>query len=273
MDEIIVLALAEDIGSGDVSASLLPKECNKIVSAQIICREKAVICGLEYCQRTFTKYDENTKIDWKIDNGDEVFPNMVLCIITGLAGSILTPERTALNFLQTLSATATQTANLCAKISHTSTKLLDTRKTLPLLRLAQKQAVVCGGGVNHRLGLYDCVMLKENHITALGGLEFAIEQAKQSYPDLPLVVEVENLNQLSIALNYANDISRILCDNFSPSLLTKAVKLSNNIVPLEASGNINLDTIVAYAETGVAYISTGSITKNIQAIDLSLRIQ
>ena len=264
---IVQQALNEDIGSGDVSASLLPDEN---VNARIIAREPAIICGIPYAQQAFLLVDESIQIDWQVDDGESVTDNQVLCTLSGLASSIVSAERVALNFLQTLSATATQTHHLAIKIAHTQAQLLDTRKTIPGLRLAQKYAVKCGGGVNHRMGLYDCVMLKENHIIAAGSISNAVKTAVEKYPDLPLIVEVENLEQLQQALTL-NHITRVLCDNFSTEDLARAVDLAKNKLPLEASGNIDEHTIVEVANTGIDYISTGSITKNVNAIDLSLR--
>lgn len=264
---MVALALDEDIGTGDVSASLLD---DKIVSAQIIAREPAVICGIKYAQIAFLSLDKNIQLEWHLSDGDSIQRNQVLCTLSGATNGIISAERVALNFLQMLSSVATQTKTLVGKIAHTNAHLLDTRKTIPGLRLAQKQAVECGGGMNHRMGLYDCVMLKENHIIASGSIKNAVQLAKEQYPNLPLIVEVENLTQLSETLTLLG-VTRVLCDNFSIADLIQAVELTNNEFPLEASGNIDKDTIVAVAETGVDYISTGSMTKNIQAIDLSLR--
>ncbi|HIM57992.1 MAG TPA: carboxylating nicotinate-nucleotide diphosphorylase [Gammaproteobacteria bacterium] len=265
--KVVQQALNEDIGSGDISASLLPDEQ---VKARIIARESAVICGIEYAQHAFLLVDQSVKTNWQVSDGESVVENQVLCTLTGTAASIVSAERVALNFLQTLSATATQTHALVSKIAHTHTQLLDTRKTIPGLRLAQKQAVKCGGGVNHRMGLYDCVMLKENHIMAAGSIQHAVQSALEKHPDLPLIVEVETLDQLQQALVF-DGITRVLCDNFSTDDLTKAVILAKGKLPLEASGNIDEHNIVKVADTGVDYISIGSISKNIQAIDLSLR--
>jgi nicotinate-nucleotide pyrophosphorylase (carboxylating) len=265
--KIVKQALNEDIGSGDVSASLLP---NTQVEAHIIAREAAIICGTDYAKVAFLLVDDSTQINWKITDGDQVVENQTLCTLSGLASSIVSAERVALNFLQTLSATATQTQYLVAKIAHTKVQLLDTRKTLPGLRLAQKSAVKCGGGVNHRMGLYDCVMLKENHIIAAGSIKQAVQSATEKYPNLPLIVEVESLDQLQQTL-LLDGITRALCDNFSIDDLAKAVVLAKDKLPIEASGNIDESNISDVAETGVDYISTGGITKNINAIDLSLR--
>ena len=265
--KIVDLALAEDLGSGDVSASLLPDEQT---FATIICREHAVICGMAFAQAAFLTLDQNIKIKWQVEEGDWAEPSQVLAILSGPSRSIISAERVALNFLQTLSAVATHTRFLVDQVAHTKAQLLDTRKTLPGLRLAQKYAVVCGGGMNHRMGLYDCVMLKENHIMAVGGITRAVQKAKENYPELDLIVEVETLEQLTEALTLAG-ITRVLCDNFSNQDLAQAVQMAADKIPLEASGNIDTDTLVATAETGVDFISIGGITKNIQAIDLSLR--
>jgi nicotinate-nucleotide pyrophosphorylase (carboxylating) len=265
--KIVQQALNEDIGSGDVSASLLP---NIQVEAHIIAREAAIICGIDYAQYAFLLIDDSIQIDWQIVDGDQVVENQTLCTLSGLASAIVSAERVALNFLQTLSATATQTQYLVAKIAHTKAQLLDTRKTLPGLRLAQKNAVKCGGGVNHRMGLYDCIILKENHITTAGSIKHAVQTAIDQYPELPLIVEVESLEQLQQVLEL-DHITRVLCDNFSLNDLSNAVKLAKGKLPLEASGNIDENNISDVADTGVDYISTGSITKNINAIDLSLR--
>lgn len=262
-----MLALDEDIGTGDVSASLLD---DKVVLAQIIARESAVVCGIEYAQATFLSLNNDIQIEWRFNDGDSIQADQILCILLGSANSIISAERVALNFLQTLSAVATQTKVLVDKIAHTNAKLLDTRKTIPGLRQAQKYAVKCGGGVNHRIGLYDGVMLKENHIIAAGSITDAMQSASAKYPKLPLIIEVEDLTQLAEVLNL-KDVTRVLCDNFSMTDLVQAVKLTKYNLPLEASGNIDEGRIVEVAETGVDYISIGSITKNIKAIDLSLQ--
>lgn len=264
---MVDLALAEDLGSGDVSASLLTDDQ---ASATIICREPAVICGIEFAQAAFSSLDEDINIDWQVEDGDPVQASQVLATLSGSARAIISAERVALNFLQTLSAVATQTRLLVNQVAHTKVQLLDTRKTLPGLRLAQKYAVTCGGGMNHRMGLYDCIMLKENHIIAAGGISSAVQIAKENYPELDLIVEVETLDQLTEVLTLEG-VTRALCDNFSNQDLVQAVRMAADKLPLEASGNIDESTLVATAETGVDFISTGSITKNIQAIDLSLR--
>ena len=265
--KIVNMALSEDIGTGDLSSSLL---ADNVTSAKIICREKAIICGIDYSDVCFLILDPNIEIDWKIKEGEEATSGTVICHLKGKSQAIISAERTALNFLQTLSATATQTKHLVSMIKHTNAKLLDTRKTIPNLRHAQKHAVKCGGGENHRMGLFDCVLLKENHIFSIGSLEKSIEKALFEFPNKPIIVEVESLDQLKKVL-LIKGITRILCDNFSPQDLLEAVAIAKGIYPLEASGNINEKNIIEYAETGVDYISIGSITKNIHSIDLSLK--
>ena len=268
LHQIVNMALSEDIGTGDLSSSLL---ADNDTSAKIICREKAIICGIDYSDLCFSSLDPDIAINWKIKEGEEARPGYVVCHLKGKSQAIISAERTALNFLQTLSATATQTKKLVSMIKHTNAKLLDTRKTIPNLRYAQKHAVKCGGGVNHRMGLFDCVLLKENHILSIGSLEKSIAKALFEFPNKPVIVEVESLDQLKRALSIKG-ITRILCDNFSPQELLEAVAMAKGIYPLETSGNINKKNIIEYAETGVDFISIGSITKNIHSIDLSLRI-
>ncbi len=262
---VVKQALEEDIGLGDISSTL-----DKKAQAIVISNDDAVIYGTEYFQSTFYQLDNSIKIVWHIKDGAKIEKKTKLCTIYGNAKTIISAERVALNFLQTLSATATQTRYLVDKISHTKTKILDTRKTIPNLRYAQKQAVIAGGGMNHRMGLYDMIMLKENHIKTYKSLEKAITISKNKHPNTKIIVEVENITQLKIALKY--NITRILCDNFSPELLQQAVQITNSKIPLEASGNIDENNILQYAKTGVDYISIGSITKNIKAIDFSLKI-
>jgi len=265
--QIVNMALSEDIGTGDLSSSLL---ADNITSAKIICREKAIICGIDYSDLCFLILDPDIEIDWKIKEGEEATSGTVICHLKGKSQAIISAERTALNFLQTLSATATQTKHLVSMIKHTNAKLLDTRKTIPNLRYAQKHAVKCGGGDNHRMGLFDCILLKENHIFSIGSLEKSIEKTLFEFPNKPLIVEVESLDQLKRVL-LIKGVTRVLCDNFSPQDLLEAVAIAKGIYPLEASGNINEKNIIEYAETGVDYISIGSITKNIHSIDLSLK--
>lgn len=260
------MALEEDIGTGDVTAQLIPADA--VADAQLICREAAVICGCDWYSATFAQLDSNISIDWQVQDGDKVTPDTVLCKMHGNARHILSGERVALNFLQTLSATATLTAKYVDTINSTTTKILDTRKTIPGLRLAQKYAVVCGGGHNHRVGLYDMILIKENHIAAAGSIANAVRQARQQ-STLPVEVEVENLDQLQQAIDMQAD--RILLDNMDLATLRQAVKLTNQRIPLEASGGVNLHSVADIAATGVDYISVGELTKNIAAVDLSLR--
>ena len=268
-------ALNEDLGcntncdfmSQDVTASLIAE--NKKSKAQLICRERAILCGREWFSAAFDLLDKNIDIKWYFEDGQEINDNDVVCEISGNARHILTAERTALNFLQTLSATATQTYSYVKAIDKTNCKILDTRKTIPGLRLAQKYAVTCGGGVNHRVGLYDMVLIKENHIHAAGSISTAVDKARKEFKGLKIEVEVENIDELQQAINC--NVDRILLDNMDITTLKKAVELTNKKIDLEASGNITLETIHSIAETGVDYISTGAITKNIIAIDFSLR--
>ncbi len=261
-------ALVEDVGSGDVTAALIPAQTR--VRARLTCREHAVVCGTAWFDTTFRLLDPSIKITWQVSDAETVSPQQSLCEIEGPARAILTGERTAMNFLQTLSGTATRTSKYVAAVAGTGCKILDTRKTIPGLRLAQKYAVACGGGVNHRIGLFDAVLIKENHIAACGSITGAIHQARQQSPGLMVEVEVENLLQLDEAIAARAD--RILLDNMGPPTLHKAVLQNNKRIPLEASGGIDLDTINTIAKTGVDFISVGGLTKHIHAIDLTLRI-
>ena len=267
LKKIVELALSEDIGSGDLSSSLLD---DVIINAEIICRDRAIICGTEYFDLCFLSLDKDIQIKWNLKDGDEVKPGEVICNIKGKSRAIITAERTALNFLQILSGTSTKTNYLVNLIGKTKAQLLDTRKTIPGLRKAQKYAVKCGGGVNHRMGLYDCIMLKENHILSIGSLDKSIKKALKKYPEKPIVVEVETMEQLRSVLSIKG-ITRVLCDNFSLIDLKEAVKIAQGVYPIEASGGVNETNIVSYAETGVDYISIGSVTKDVAAVDLSLR--
>lgn len=268
MKKIVKLAMSEDVGDGDLTSSLLE---NKMIEAEIVCREKAVICGIEFFNLCFLSIDSKTQINWNVEDGSMVNSGEIICRISGFSKTIVTAERAALNFLQILSATSTKTAELVDLIADTKAKLLDTRKTIPGLRKAQKYAVQCGGGVNHRMGLYDCIMLKENHILSIGSLETSIKNAVSKFPEIPIIVEVESMDELRSTLAI-KDITRILCDNFSLEQLLEAVNISRGVYPLEASGGINENNIKEYAETGVDYISIGSLTKDIRSIDLSLRL-
>lgn len=263
----VALALAEDIGTGDVTAQLIPQ--NKLAKAKIISREHAILCGRKWVNEVFKQLDRDISIDWHCEDGDAIQPDQELCHLQGSARHLLSGERTALNFLQTLSATATQANEYVKAVAGTGCRILDTRKTIPGLRLAQKYAVRCGGAHNHRAGLYDMILIKENHISASGSIQAAVDTARQLSPTIPIEVEVENLAQLQQALTAKVD--RILLDNMDIVTLKQAVELCAKRIPLEASGGINLQTVRNIAETGVDYISIGSITKHIRAIDLSMR--
>jgi len=267
IEESVNNALKEDIGSGDVTAKLIPEDDFSL--ATVITREPATICGIDWFEEVFAQLDTQVFIEWDVDDGDTVEAGQQLCSLSGSTRALLTGERAALNFLQTLSSTATKAAEYANAISGTSVKVLDTRKTIPGLRIAQKYAVSCGGAFNHRIGLYDAILIKENHILAAGGISEAVEAARFNSPELMIEVEVENIDELQQALD-AN-VNRIMLDNFELELLSKAVEITNKRAELEASGNVTLDTIRAIAETGVDYISTGAITKDIKAIDLSMR--
>lgn len=267
----VTRALTEDVGSGDVSADLIPAD--RQVRARIIAREACVLAGSAWAETTFHMLSPDISLDWQADDGDRLTPDQTLVTLSGPARSILTAERTALNFLQTLSGTATTTRHYVDAIAGTGARILDTRKTLPGLRLAQKYAVTCGGGQNHRVGLFDMLLLKENHIMAAGSIQAAVQEARGKHPDLPLEVEVETLVQLEEALEQG--VTRILLDNFSLEQMRSAVGINRDRfgtqAKLEASGNVELDTIRAIAETGVDFISSGALTKHVRAIDLSLR--
>ncbi len=269
----VVGALAEDIGSGnlagDFTAQLIPETQQS--KATIISREPATICGLAWVQECFTQLDQNINIDWQIQEGETVTPNQVLARISGNARAMLTAERCALNFLQTLSATATETRKFVDAVKGCKASILDTRKTIPGLRLAQKYAVLVGGGINQRLGLYDGILIKENHIAAAGGIRQALAEAHRINKNISIQIEVENLDDLLIALEAG--ATSILLDNFSSSHLAEAVKLNDQRAVLEASGGIGLDNVRTIALTGVDRISIGQLTKNIQAIDLSMRFE
>lgn len=260
-------ALAEDLGSGDVTASLIdPEHCSM---AQVISREAAVICGRVWFTQSFRQLAENVVIEWLVEDGDSVKPNQLLCKITGPTRALLSAERTALNFLQTLSGTATLARQYVDKVANLPVTILDTRKTIPGLRQAQKYAALCGGCANHRHGLYDGILIKENHIIASGSIADAIKRARNLGTQLPVEVEVESLDEVNQAIEAGADI--LLLDNFDLAQLREAVALCNGKARLEASGGVTLDTVRAIAETGVDMISSGSLTKDVKAIDLSMR--
>ncbi|WP_066094999.1 carboxylating nicotinate-nucleotide diphosphorylase [Xanthomonas massiliensis] len=263
----VARALAEDIGSGDVTADLLPDVPEQ---AYLLCKQDAVIAGRPWFDATHRALDPQVAIDWRIGEGDRVAAGTVLALLHGRNRSLVSAERTSLNFLQTLSATATTTARHVAALAGTRTRLLDTRKTLPGLRLAQKYAVRCGGGYNHRIGLFDTVMLKENHIRAAGSLAAAAQAARARHPGVPLVIEVETLDELEQAL-YAG-CERIVLDDFPAELRRQAVRIAAGRIPLEVSGSVDLAGLRAIAEDGVDFVSVGALTKHVQAIDLSLKL-
>jgi len=261
-------ALVEDIGDGDITANLIPEDAK--AEATVICRETAVICGREWFDQVFALLDESIRIDWSVEDGEKVEPNQTLCILNGPARPLLTGERTALNFLQTLSGTATQARRYADAVAGTGVQVLDTRKTVPGLRRAQKYAVACGGCTNHRIGLFDGVLIKENHIAAAGSIAEAVAQARHHAPDgMPIEVEVEDLHEVREALAAGADI--LLLDNMPPSALQEAVDITSGSARLEASGGITIENIREIAETGVDFISIGELTKHVRAIDLSMR--
>ncbi len=267
VDEVVQQALAEDIQGGDLTASLLPDDSRS--KTRVITREKAIICGIPWFNSVFKQLDENIKVSWLVKDGEMAEANQELCNLEGLTKPILTGERTALNFLQTLSATATAAHNYVEVLKGTKTKLLDTRKTIPGLRDAQKYAVKTGGGKNHRIGLYDGILLKENHIDAAGSITAAVVEAKKRYPEIPVEVEVENMDQLNEAIEAGTDI--IMLDNFTNDKMCEAVEFTNGRSKLEASGGYDKESLRAAAETGVDYISVGALTKHVKAVDLSMR--
>jgi nicotinate-nucleotide pyrophosphorylase (carboxylating) len=260
-------ALAEDIGAGDVSARLISMEL--VMRGRIVAREHCILAGLAWAEAAFRRVSNRIEITWHVRDGDPVAAGDYLCTIKGPARALLTAERTALNFLQTLSGTATTTRAYVDAVAGTGAIILDTRKTLPGLRLAQKYAVTCGGGQNHRLGLFDMVLLKENHIMAAGSISAAVNQSRVINADIPLEVEVETLAQLEEALSVG--VTRILLDNFDLNGLRAAVAMNQNRAQLESSGNVDLSTVASVAQTGVDFISIGALTKHVRAIDLSLR--
>jgi nicotinate-nucleotide pyrophosphorylase (carboxylating) len=268
----VAAALAEDLGAGDVTAALVP--ASQQVRAQIIAREPAVLCGTDWADATFKQLDPSIRLDWQAHDGDALVADRAVVKLSGLARPILTGERTALNFLQTLSATATAARRYVDAVAGTGCGILDTRKTLPGMRLAQKYAARCGGAQNHRLGLYDMVLLKENHISAAGSIGGAIAMARRTSPGVPVEVEVESLGEFDQALDAGADI--IMLDELSLDDLREAVKRNRahgRKTKLEASGGVTLATVREIALTGVDYISIGGITKHVQAVDLSMRFE
>ena len=261
-------ALAEDVGAGDITAQLV--DLGVQASGTIMTRETGIFCGEAFATETFRQVDPTCRINWHVKDGDAIAAGTTLCDLSGPARALLTGERTALNFLQLLSGTATTASHYAARVAHTGVTLLDTRKTIPGLRLAQKHAVRCGGCHNHRIGLFDAFLIKENHIAAAGGVGEAIAAARQVAPDKPVEIEVETGAELDLALAAGAD--RIMLDNFSLDALRDAVAHSAGRAELEASGNVTDDTLVAIAETGVDLISIGALTKHVRALDLSMRM-
>lgn len=264
----VEIALAEDIGSGDITADLLPAD--RIAEASVITREDGVLCGQQWVNTVFAHVDDRITIDWLVADGDSLAAGETLFQLQGPARGLLTGERTALNFLQTLSGTATRCRDYARHVEGTGVRLLDTRKTLPGLRAAQKYAVLCGGCHNHRIGLYDAFLIKENHILACGGIHAAVLRARESAPGKPVEVEVESTDELLQAIDAGCE--RVMLDNFDLAGLREAVKLTNGRAELEASGNVTLETLREIAETGVDFISIGTLTKGCNPLDLSMRL-
>ena len=270
----VTAALSEDLGgtldaTRDITAQLLPE--SEVVVAHLITREDGVFCGQAFADETFRQLGGTVQLDWLVSDGDAVTADQRLLTLTGPARAIMTGERTALNFIQTLSGVATITRRYVQQLAGTQCRLLDTRKTLPGLRLALKYAVTCGGGHNHRLGLYDAYLIKENHIFACGGIDKAVSEARRLQPEKSVEVEVESLAELALALKAGADI--IMIDNFTTDEMRAAVAITQGAAKLEVSGNVTLDTIAGFAATGVDFISVGALTKHVQALDLSLRVE
>ena len=263
----VKLALAEDISTGDLTADLIP--AGNQSTATVICRDNAILSGIAWFNEVFRQIDSQVEIHWNFKDADEVVANQVICSLSGNARSMLSGERAALNFLQTLSATATQTRQFVNKIKGTNARILDTRKTIPNLRQAQKYAVLCGGGQNHRIGLYDMILIKENHIMAAGSITQAVAQARKLHPGIKVEVETETIDEFREASKAGADI--IMLDDFELQIMREAVRENAGKIKLEASGGVNLETVRGIAETGVDFISVGQITKDIAAIDLSMR--
>jgi len=266
--ENVAQSLREDIGDGDITARLIPAD--KQATGRVITRETATIAGREWVDEVFRQVDPAVELNWQVADGETVSPGQVLFTMQGSARSLLSAERAALNWLQSLSGVATACAGYAARVAHTGVRLLDTRKTLPGLRLAQKYAVTCGGCFNHRIGLWDAFLIKENHIAACGSIAQAIEAAHRIAPGKPVEVETENLDELEQALRAGADI--IMLDEFSLEDMRTAVATTGGKAKLEASGGINADTLVPIAETGVDFISIGALTKDLKAVDLSMRL-
>ena len=266
--KVVTQALAEDIASGDITAELIGADVQ--ASGRIVTREDGILCGTAFALEAFQQIDPSCHVEWAAQDGDAIAADSLVCTLSGPARALLTGERTALNFLQLLSGTASTAGQYAARVAHTGVKLLDTRKTVPGLRLAQKYAVTCGGCYNHRIGLFDAFLIKENHISAAGSIAKAVAAARDVAPDKPVEVEVENEAELEQALTAGAD--RIMLDNFTLEALRDAVSHTAGSAELEASGNVTDETLVAIAETGVDFISIGALTKHVRALDLSMRI-
>ena len=266
--KVVTQALAEDIASGDITAELIGADVQ--ASGHIVTREDGILCGTAFALEAFQQIDPSCHVEWAALDGDAIAADSLVCTLSGPARALLTGERTALNFLQLLSGTASTAGQYAARVAHTGVKLLDTRKTVPGLRLAQKYAVTCGGCYNHRIGLFDAFLIKENHISAAGSIAEAVAAARDVAPDKPVEVEVENEAELEQALTAGAD--RIMLDNFTLEALRDAVSHTAGSADLEASGNVTDETLVAIAETGVDFISIGALTKHVRALDLSMRI-
>jgi len=265
--QTVATALREDVGSGDLTAQLIPAD--RIARATVITREDAVLCGTAWFDEVFRQIDPRVRVTWSARDADRVRADQQLCTLEGPARALLTGERTALNFVQMLSAVATVTRKYVDTVAGTKCRILDTRKTIPGLRVAQKYAMRCGGGTNHRIGLFDAILVKENHIAAAGSITSAVAESRRLNSKVLLEVEVENLAQLREALDARVD--RVLLDNFSLDQMREAVQVTSGRTELEASGNMSLETLRAVAETGVDFISVGGLTKHVQAVDLSMR--
>ena len=266
--KLVTQALSEDVANGDITAELIGADVQ--ASGRIVTREDGILCGTTFALEAFQQIDPSCHVEWAAQDGDSIAADSLVCTLSGPARALLTGERTALNFLQLLSGTATTAGQYAARVAHTKVKLLDTRKTVPGLRRAQKYAVTCGGCYNHRIGLFDAFLIKENHISAAGGIAEAVAAARNVAPDKPVEVEVENEAELEQALTAGAD--RIMLDNFTLAALRDAVALTAGSAKLEASGNVTDETLVAIAETGVDFISIGALTKHVKALDLSMRI-
>lgn len=267
VSQTVATALREDVGSGDLTAQLIPAD--RTARATVITREDAVLCGTAWFDEVFRQIDPRVSVAWSARDADRVRADQRLCTLAGPARALLTGERSALNFLQMLSAAATVTRKYVDTVAGTKCRILDTRKTIPGLRVAQKYAVRCGGGTNHRIGLFDAILVKENHIAAAGSIANAVAESRRLDSKLLLEVEVENLTQLREALDARVD--RVLLDNFSLEQMREAVQITSGRTELEASGNLSLETLRAVAETGVDFISVGGLTKHVRAVDLSMR--